>query len=392
MAGALQGITVIELTTMITGPLCGQMLGDLGANVIKLENPKGGDPFRNFRGGLYSPHYCAYNRNKRSITVDLRSEAGKKIALELIDRADVVLENFRPGVMDRLGLGLKTLRARNPRLIYASITGFGKDGPYKDRPAYDAVAQAIAGTSSLFVDPERPQLTGPTISDNLTGIFACHGIMGALFERERTGVARTIEVNMLESTVALSPDPFANLTQLSIPQHPLSRVSASQSYALLCADGKLLAIHLSSQEKFWEGVTTAFDRMDLRQDPRFATRMSRIEHYVALGDEFRKTAPRRPRLEWMQRLEANDVPFAPINTLPEVMEDPQVRHLGTFFDYTHPTEGSIRAIRRPVWIDGSRDDQPLIPPPTLGENTDQILAELGYSADRIKTLRDGEIV
>ncbi|MGE0748215.1 MAG: CaiB/BaiF CoA transferase family protein, partial [Rhodospirillales bacterium] len=277
MAGPLSGINVVELTVMITGPLAGMMMADLGANVVKVENPKGGDMFRYFRSGLYSANYCAYNRNKRSVTANLQTPEGREIVLKLAEKADVLLQNFRPGVLERLGLSLETLRQRNPKLIYASITGFGPTGPYKDRPAFDAVAQAVGGTSSLFVDPEKPQLTGPTISDNLTGIYCCYGVLGALLERERTGVARTIEVNMLESTIAFSPDPYANMLGNGIKPNPTSRVAASQSYSMRCADGKLLAVHLSSPEKFWQGVQVAFDRKDLGTDPRFATRVARID-------------------------------------------------------------------------------------------------------------------
>ncbi len=387
MAGPLEGIRILELTTMITGPLGGQLLGDLGADIIKVENPKGGDMFRSFRGGLYSAHFGAYNRNKRSIALDLRSDTGREVLLKLVEKADVLLENFRPGVMDRLNLGLDTLREVNPRLIYCSITGFGEDGPYKDRPAYDAVAQSLSGVASMFLDPDEPQFAGPTISDNMTGINACYGILGALFERERGGPPRRVDVNMLESTVTFMPDPWANMLQADIPQHPLARVMASQSYALKCGDGKLMAVHLSSPEKFWQGVQNALERPDLGQDDRFATRHGRIENYLGLQEELMKAVAGKPRLYWMERLEAEDVPFAPIHTMPEVMDDPQIRHLDIFFKTTHPTEGELTLLRRPVRFDGSHDDQPLAPPPTMNEHGDEILAELGYSTQEIKAMK-----
>ena len=389
---ALDGIRILELTTMITGPLGGQMLADLGAEVIKVENPAGGDMFRSWRGGTYSAHFLAYNRNKRSMTLNLRSEEGREILLRLVETADVLLENFRPGVMDRLGLGLDALRARNPGLIYCSITGFGEDGPYRDRPAYDAVAQSLSGVSSMFIEPEDPQITGPTIADNMTGINACYGILGALFERERTGKARRVDVNMLESAVAFMPDPWSNLIQGGFPQGPHARVRASQSYSLRCSDGKLLALHLSSPQKFWQGVQNAFARPDLGADERFAARESRIENYFALKAEFQKTVGTRERAHWMARLEAEDVPFAPILTLPEVREDPQVRHLDTFFETAHPEEGAMTLLRRPVRFDGARDDQPTAPPPQLGEHTDDILGELGYDAAGIGRLRGDAVV
>ncbi len=389
---ALDGIRILELTTMITGPLGGQMLGDLGADIIKIENPNGGDMFRAWRGGSYAAHFLAYNRNKRSLTLNLRSDEGKAILLRLVEIADVLMENFRPGVMERLGLGLDALRARNPKLIYCSITGFGEDGPYRDRPAYDAVAQSLGGVTSLFIDPEDPQITGPTISDNMTGINACYGILGALFERERTGIARRIDINMLESSITFMPDPWSNMLQGRFPQGPLARVKASQSYSLRCGDGKLLALHLSSPQKFWQGVQNALERPDLGQDPRFTERESRIEHYLELKAEFQKTIGSKPRDHWMTRLEEEDVPFAPILTLPEVMEDPQVKHLETFFTTAHPEEGEMTLLRRPVRYDGSRDDQPTKAPPRLGENTGEILAELGYDAAAIDRLRREEIV
>jgi formyl-CoA transferase len=389
---ALKDVRIVELTAVITGPLAGQMLADLGADVIKVENPDGGDMFRNWRGGLYSSQFLAYNRNKRSVTLNLRSADGKDVFLRLVETADVLLENFRPGVMERLGLGLDVLRARNPRLIYCSITGFGEDGPYMHRPAYDAVAQSLSGLSSMFLDPDNPQITGPTIADNMTGINAAYGILGALFERERTGVARRIDVNMLEAGLTFMPDPWSNLINGEIPQGPLARVKASQSYAMRCADGKLVAIHLSSPPKFWQGVQNAFERTDLGSDPRFAEREGRISNYVELRDEFQKAAETKPRDYWMARLEAEDVPFAPVNTLPEVFDDPQIKHLDPFFTTSHPTEGEMTLLRRPVRFDGSRDDQPLNPPPTLGEHTAKILAELGYDEGAVERLRQGEII
>ncbi len=389
---ALNNVRIVELTAVITGPLAGQMLADLGADVIKVENPDGGDMFRNWRGGLYSSQFLAYNRNKRSVTLNLRSEEGRDVFFRLVETADVLLENFRPGVMERLDLGLDALRERNPRLIYCSITGFGEDGPYVHRPAYDAVAQSLSGVSSMFLDPDNPQITGPTIADNMTGINAAYGILGALFERERTGVARRIDVNMLESAISFMPDPWSNLINGEIPQGPLARVKASQSYAMRCADGKLVAVHLSSPPKFWQGAQNAFERTDLGTDPRFAEREGRIKNYVELRDEFQKAAETRPRDYWMARLEAEDVPFAPVNNLPEVFDDPQIQHLDPFFTTSHPTEGDMTLLRRPVRFDGSRDDQPLNAPPTLGEHTAEVLAELGYDDGDVERMRRDEII
>jgi crotonobetainyl-CoA:carnitine CoA-transferase CaiB-like acyl-CoA transferase len=372
----LKGVRVIELGTMITAPLAGMMLADLGADVIKVERPDAGDPFRSFRGGLYSPHFIAFNRNKRSVVLDLQSEAGKTALRALLRESDVLLDNYRSGVMDRLGLSAELIRSEYPRLIWCSITGFGADGPYADRPAYDAVAGALSGLASLMLDRASPTASGPTIADNITGMYAAYGILGALYEREKTGRGRRIETNMLESSIAFIPDSFSNFTRLDIDNQPRTRVASSQSYAFRCADGNLLALHLSSPQKFWESLVDVTGRPDLKDDARFATRDARVRNYAALEKELAQVFSSKDRLHWMTELERADVPFAPIQTVAEVLGDPQVGHLGTFYSENHPTEGDLTLIRRPVLIDGQRDVASR-PPPTLGEHTNAILAEIG---------------
>jgi crotonobetainyl-CoA:carnitine CoA-transferase CaiB-like acyl-CoA transferase len=386
----LQGVRVVELSTVITAPLTGLMLADLGADVLKVEPPQG-DPFRTFRGEQYSPNFVAYNRGKRSMKLDLRSEAGRSILLELLAGADVLLENYRPGIMERLGLAQDVLTATNPRLIHCSITGFGESGPYSARPAYDNVAVALSGVLSLQLDPEHPQSSGPTIADNATGMFAAYGILGALYERERSGRGRRVDVNMLEAGIAFIPDPFANYTRAGILSDRLTRVAASQSFAFRCGDGELLAIHLSSQPKFFEAIAAAFERPDLLQEPRFASRDLRLRNYGELTRVFADIVATKPRAHWMNVLEANDVPFAPVNDLADVLDDPQVRHLKTFYRQSHPTEGEIIAIHRPVLIDGARNERAL-PAPTLGEHTDAVLAELGYDESEIAELRANSVI
>ena len=218
--------------------------------------------------------------------------------------------------MDRLGLGGDVLQETNPRLIHCSITGFGADGPYSERPAYDTVGLALSGIASLFLDPDEPQIAGPTIPDNATGMFACYGILGALFERERTGRGRRVEVNMLEAAIAFIPDPFINHTRYQIENDRLTRVASSHSFAFRCSDGKLLGVHLSSQQKFWEGLLKTLGREELATDPRFATREQRVKHFVELTRTLAETAATKPRAHWMALLEDNDVPFAPVHTSP----------------------------------------------------------------------------
>ena len=391
MATPLQGVKILELGQVITAPYASMMLADLGANILKIENPAGGDLFRAFRGGRYSPHFTAYNRNKRSMTLDIRTPEGLAIARRLVAQTDVLLDNFRPDVLPRLGLDPDALTAANPRLIHASITGFGADGPYAERPAYDTVGLALSGMGSLFFDPQEPQVCGPTITDNVTGLYTAQGILAALFERERTGRGARVEVNMVEAAIAFMPDPFATHWQLGMAQGPYTRTSASQSYAFRCSDHRLLVVHLSSPDKFWLGLLRAIDRPELAQDPRFNDRMKRMEHYHELRGELAARFEQQTRAHWLGRLEAEDVPFAPVNAVGEVESDPQVRHLGTIFEVTHPTEGTQKGIRSPIRLRGERAPVRAAAP-TLGEHTLEVMGELGYSEADIARLKANAVI
>ncbi len=378
MKEALSDILVIELGTVLTAPLAGMMLADMGARVIKVEHPEGGDPFRRHAGKLYSPHFTAYNRNKESIQLDLRSDGGKADLAKLIAKADVLLDNYRSGVMQRLGFDKARLEALNRRLIHCSITGFGADGPYRDRPCYDAVAMALSGVSSQMIDPERPSLNGPSMSDNITGMYAAYGILAALHKRSRDGKGARVELSMLEASIAFSPEGYSQYTRLGMVPQPLSRVSVSQSYAFRCADGRLVSVHLSSVEKFWQGFVNAIERPDLLTDGRFSTPSARAGHYLDLAQTVGNTLATRSRDEWCKRFEANDVPFAPVNSVPEVMEDPQVKHLDVFYRVEHPEHGAVTSIHRPVRINGQRGPADKAPP-SLGEHSEAIRAEFGLS-------------
>ena len=371
MIKVLQGMKVIEQGTFITGPAASMLLGDLGADVIKLEQPKTGDPFRAFKNGLYSPHFQTYNRNKRSLTLDTRDAEDRKVFDALIADADVYIQNFRPGVAEKLGVGEKRLRALNPRLVYCSISGFGSTGPDADRPAYDTVAQAASGFLNLLINPENPRVVGPAMADSLTGFYAAYGVLGALLERSRTGKGRTVEVSMLEAMTHFNLDAFTHYYQADEVMGPYSRPRVSQSYVMKCGDGKWIALHLSSPEKFWQGLANAIEYPDLLKDPRFATREGRIEHQETLIKVLGGYFSRRTRADWCTRLLSEDVPHAAMYDTSEALEDPQAKHLQLLTSAVHPVMGLFRTVRSPVSFDGERALQ-VLPPPTLGEHNDEI--------------------
>lgn len=379
MDDVLKDVLVVELGTMVTAPLAGMMLSDMGARVIKVELPETGDPFRAHGGGRYSPPFVAYNRGKESIELDLRSPEGLANLSRLLSRADVVLENFRPGVMEKMGLDNDRLRTLNPRLIRASITGFGQDGPYKDRPSYDSVPLALSGLSSLMLDPQDPWMSGPTIADNITGMYAVQGILAALLRRTRTGAGGHVEVNMLEAAISFMPDAFAQFSRAGIVSGPDTRVRISQAYTLRTQDGLLVTIHVSSVQKFWEGLLNVIERPDLAQDDRFATPAARTQNYPALRQILMDIFATRSRAAWVAALAAEGVPGAPVNRVDEVADDPQVRHLGTFARTVHPTMGEVIGIKSPIRLDGARRDDPP-PPPELNADATAIAAEFGFGS------------
>ncbi len=389
--GALSNVVIIELGTMITAPLAAMMLADMGAQVIKIENPKGGDPFRHTIGGDYGPNFIAYNHNKRSLKLDLTTQSGKTVLEKLIARADILLENYRPGVMEKLGFSNQRLKELNPKIIHCSITGFGTSGPYKNRPAYDTVGIALSGIASLMLEPDRPELMGPTMADNVTGMYACTGMLAALHARHVTGEAQRVEVNMLESAISLIPDPHAYFTQLNVVYSPTSRVAASHCYAFRCSDDKLITVHLSVPEKFWLNCLAAMEaQATLGSDDRFNSRKKRIDNYPALYQALMEVIEKKPRHHWEQRFTEFDVPFAPVNRINEVQDDPQVQHMQTFQKISHPKYGEMTALRSPIWINGSRLD--IEPPPDTGEHSGHILEELGYTAEQINEMRDQSVI
>jgi crotonobetainyl-CoA:carnitine CoA-transferase CaiB-like acyl-CoA transferase len=376
MVKVLEGVRVLEMGTFITGPAAAMFLADMGADVVKVERPKTGDPFRAFKGGLYSPHFQTYNRNKRSVTLDTKQGADQKILDALVGDADVFIQNFRPGVAEELNVGAERLQKINPRLIYCGISGFGHDGPDRERPAYDTVAQAASGWLRLLINPENPRVVGPAIADAVTGMYAAFGILGALHEREKKGKGRRVDVSMLEAMCHFNLDDFTHYFSQNEIMGPYSRPSVSQSYVFECSDGKWIAMHMSSPEKFWEGLAAAIEQPDLFKDPRFADRPARIAHQEDLIALMRPIFGTKPRAEWCARLDKEGVPFSPIYDSSEALQDKQAKFLGIEVEAQHPTMGRFRTVRFPVNFD-RKPISGITPPPTLGEHDDPIKAAAG---------------
>ena len=388
-AQVLSGFRVLDLGSFITAPYAAMLLGELGADVVKIEKPGSGDPFRAFGSGLYSSHFQAHNRNKRSVALDFTTPAGRAALDALVATADVLLINVRPGVEERIGVGAARMQALNPRLVYCAITGYGADGPYAERPAYDNVGQALSGWLSMFHEGADARVAGPAVSDALTGLFAAFGIVGALLEREKTGRGRKVEVSMLEATLAFATEPLGKMFSTGKPVPFYARSAASQSFIVTCEDGQRIALHLSSPDKFWTGLLKAISREDLAA--KYPSRGARVEGYDALAIDLASAFVARPRAHWLPLLEANDVPFAPERRLEDLADDPQVRHQDVFYEIEHPRYGPVRAAHRPVRYDGDHKSD-FLPPPDLGEHTIEVLRAAGLGTETMEQLaREGAI-
>lgn len=384
---ALQHLTVIECATFVTGPYASALLANLGARVIKIESPPQGDPYRYFAPDPhYSFNFAHLNRNKESLALDLKTTQGKKICFELLKSADVFVENFRPGTAERLGLGYETLHGLNPRLVYCSISAFGEGGPYVDKPGFDTLGQAMSGLLSLLNDPDDPKVMGMALSDYVTGMSAGYGILGALLAREKCGAGCRVETSLLQATLSFIGESAAGYLRTGAVPNRMARVKNAHAFAFLCRDDLPLAIHCSVPEKFWLALLETVGRMDIAADERFKTREARRQNFACLEETLAPIFKIRTREEWLQRLEARDVPAGPLHDIAQALADPQVSHLKLTEEVEHSVVGKMKFVGPPVRYSNFTEERSL-PPPLVGEHTVALLRELGYLDEAIEELR-----
>jgi formyl-CoA transferase/CoA:oxalate CoA-transferase len=400
-----EGIRVLDLSRMLAGPYGSMLLADLGAEVIKIEDPAGGDPMRTMgppflggeRGADGTPRESAYflsiNRNKRSIVLDLERPEGQAVFHDLCRVADVVWENFRPGVMARLGCAPETLQALNPRLVVCSISAFGQDGPYRDWPAFDLALQAMGGGMSITGEEGRPPARmGLPMGDLAGGMFGALAVAGALFRRARTGEGAAIDLSLLDCQVSLLTYVAQYFWADGRIPGPIGSGHASvvPYQAFATQDGFLVVAVFA--EKFWGGFCRAIERADLAADPRFDTNGRRVEHRAELVPMLAAVFAARSTADWLARLQKAGVPAAPINRVDEVLGDPQVRLRDMVVELDHPRLGTIPTLGTPIKASGTPPFRPA-PPPGLGEDTERLLGTLlGYPAERIGALRQAGVI
>jgi crotonobetainyl-CoA:carnitine CoA-transferase CaiB-like acyl-CoA transferase len=388
----LDGLLVVDLTRVLSGPYCTMQLADMGARVIKIEQPGRGDDTRGWGPpflGAESAYFLSINRNKESLTLDLKQQGAQRILAQLLDRADVLVENFRPGTMDRLGFGYEAVAAKWPRVVYCSISGFGQTGPRRDQPGYDAVIQGEAGLMSITGESGGPALRlGVAIADIVSGMFAAQGIAMALLARTRSGRGQLVDVGMLDATAALLTYQAANYFVTGrVPTRLGNRHPTIVPYETFdAADGEfVLAV---GNDDLWRRFCKVAGLADLAADERFATNRVRVEHYESLKPILVERLRTRSRAEWIAALNAEGVPSGAVRDLAEVFNDPQLAAREMIQAVEHATLGSVRALGVPIKL----SDTPgavRTAPPTLGQHTDQILrTDLGLTDADIARLRD----
>ncbi len=386
----LAGVRVVDLTRVLAGPFCSMMLGDMGAEVIKVEEPGKGDDTRTwppFSGGE-STYFMSVNRNKKSLTLNLKAPEGQRILRRLIQRSDVLLENFRPGTMARLGFGYETLKRSNPRLVYCAISGFGESGPEAGRPGYDLIVQGESGLMDLTGFPDGPPVkVGTSIADLVAGIEACHGVVLALYARERTGRGQKVEVAMLDVMASLLT--YQAGIYFATAQRPTRRGNQHPSivpYEVFKAADAYLTVGVANNS-LWERFCQALDRPDLAKDRRFESEGKRVEARETLIPLLNAIFATRRAEEWLLRLDKAGVPAGRIKSVAEVCESPHLLERGMIVSLPHPKAESVTVFGVPIRL-GATPGGVSAPPPLLGQHTEEILTRVaGLSRAEVARLR-----
>jgi crotonobetainyl-CoA:carnitine CoA-transferase CaiB-like acyl-CoA transferase len=401
-SGALSHVRVLELSRVLAGPWASQLLADLGAEVVKIERPGTGDESRGWGPPwLITPagaetresaYFACTNRGKKSVTVDLARPEGQAIIRRLAERSDVLLENFKVGSLSRLGLGWEELSALNPRLVYCSITGFGQSGPYRDRPGYDFVVQAMGGLMSVTGEPDgEPMKAGVAMTDILTGMYAATAVLAALAHRERSGEGQRVDLALLDVQVATLANLAENylVTGRAPDRHGNAHASIVPYQTFVTLDGYVV-VAVGNDAQFGRLCAVA-GRPELATDPRFATNAARVENRTALVPVLQALLASRPTREWVGALEGADVPCSPINDLAQVFDDPQVRSRGLRVEVPHPLAGTVPVVASPMRL--SRTPVHHGTPPLLGEHTREVLGDvLGMGEAEIESLRREKVI
>jgi CoA:oxalate CoA-transferase len=392
----LHGLTVLDFTRVLSGPYCTMLLGDMGARVIKLEHPERGDDTRGWGPpfqGTESAYFLSVNRNKESVTVDLKNPAGREMVARLLDRADVLVENFRPGTMARLGLDYETLAERFPRLVYCSIAGFGQTGPRSAEAGYDAVMQAEGGLMSITGDADgRPYRLGVAISDIVTGMFAAQGIAMALLARERSGRGQLVDIGMLDATAALLTYQAAICFATGVPPRRMgNRHPTIVPYETFTVSDGEIVVAVGNDEQ-WCRFCEAIGDPSLGADARFATNRLRVENYGDLRPILTQHLARRTREEWLRNFKKSGVPSGAVRDVGEVLQDPQLGVREMIASVEHAALGSVRVLGTPIKL-SENPGSVRRAPPTLGQHTDVVLRrDLGLTDADVRALRDKRVI